>query len=167
MTSSARQHATEKSWLELQRKLKSLPEKVRRRNMHAILTREARPLVTAARKAAYAGALTAARVQKKKLRSGESESQWYNLFKTIDVFKNKKAKDYQYVVIGNRSTTKKPYGALYANWQNQGGMGNKKGGFKAKRYFDKADDQRGGDVAAKAAKAVNAEIEKILRTTFR
>lgn len=162
MTSSASQYASEQSWRDLQRKLKSLPEKVRRRNINAILTREARPLVWAARKAAYESSPAPMRVGKKQ--RGRYGSQFYNLYKTIDVFKSKKSKDYQYVVVGMRGKRKNPAGAYYAGWQLEGGTAKR---FKPKAYFDRAEQEYGEQVSNKAARAVNKEIEKILAATFR
>ena len=166
MSSRAQQLASEQSWRDLQRKLKSLPEQVRRKQVTRILRREARPLVWAARKAAYDGSQETAMAGKKSLRKNDGGN-WYNLFSTINVFPNKKNKDYQYVVVGTRSIQKKPRGALYAQWQNLGGMGNKTGGFAAKRFFDKAEQNYGTDVHRKALRSVNREIEKILKSTFR
>jgi hypothetical protein len=162
MTSNASTYASEQSWRDLQRKLKSLPEKVRRRNIHRILTREARPLVWAARKAAYSDSLKSTKGGKKKIR--KSGAQWYNLSSSINVFKNKKSQDYQYVVVGTRGISKRPPGALYAQWQNMGGT---RKNFKAKRFFDRAEQENGQQVSDKALRAVNKEIENILRTTFR
>lgn len=162
MTSNAQKYASEQSWRELQRKLKSLPEKVRRRNIHRILTREARPLRLEVQKAAYANSTKARKGGKKKIRS--SGTLWYNLNSTIQIFPNKQTKDLYYVVIGARSPYKKPPGALYAHWQNKGGTSKN---FKAKRFFDRADQQRGKETSDKAFRAVNKEIENILRTTFR
>lgn len=162
MTSSANRYASEQSWRDLQRKLKGLPEKVRRRSVHRILLREARPLVWAARKAAYENSEAQARVQKKQ--RGKFGSQFYNLYKTIDAFKSKQNKDYQYVVVGMRGKRKRPAGAYYAGWQLSGGT---KKNFKAKDYFSRAEQEHGEAVSRKAARAVNKEIEKILRTTFR
>ena len=165
MTSNARNYASEQSWRQLQTKLKSLPEKVRRKQVNKILVREARPLVWAARKAAYADSTKPAGVRKKELRKGDGPI-WYNLFKTIDAYPNKKSRDYQYVVVGTRKVNKTPRGALYAQWQNLGGMGPGKG-FKAKAFFNKAEQESADVVSAKALRAVNKEIEQILRSTFR
>ena len=149
-----------RGWQELQAKMKSLPEKVRQKNISNLLVREARPLVWAARSAAYEGG-PRGRVGKKSVRG--SSTLFYNLYKTIDVFKNKKSQDFRYVVVGLRGTRKKPAGAFYGTWQLFGGT---KKNFQAKGFIEKAENQYGNQVSDKAARAVNKEIEKILGQTF-
>lgn len=145
----------------LQRKLKRVPEKVRKKTVLRILSREARPLVWAARKLAYADSNEPEGVYTKQVRKGQA---WIrNLYGSINVFRNKKNKDYHYVVVGLRGFNKKPGGAFYAPWQNTGGT---EKNFTPKNFIQDADKELGEEVSRKQLNAVNKEIDKILNRLF-
>ncbi len=150
-----------KGFKELQRKLKRVPEKVQKRVVTKILAKEARPLVWAARKLAYADSNQPEGVMTKQAREGQA---WImNLFGSINVYKNKKNKNYHYVVVGFKSPKKRPPGAFYATWQNAGGT---QKGFTPKHFIKGADEELGEQVSAKQLRAVNKEVDKILRKLF-
>jgi len=152
---------TVKGFEELRRKLKRVPQKVQKKTVLKILSREARPLVWAARKLAYADSNEPEGVYTKQARKGQA---WImNLFGSINVYKNKKNKNYHYVVVGLKSTRKKPPGAYYATWQNSGGT---QKGFTPKDFIHGADKEMGEEVSRKQLNAINKEVDKILNQLF-
>jgi len=89
-------------------------EMLRFRELRKLLTKEARPLMTQARREAYAGSPLAGKSRTKTARKGRYTS-FYNLYKSINIFPNKgTAKAYVVVGLDKR-------GAFYANWQLFGG----------------------------------------------
>ena len=152
---------TVKGFEELRRKLKSVPTKVQKRVVNKILAREARPLVWAARKLAYQDSSLSSKISRKTVRKGQATIM--NLAGSINVYKNKKNKNYHYVVVGFKSPRRKPPGAFYAPWQNTGGT---QKGFKAKRFIKGADEELGDTVSAKQLDAINKEVDKILNKLF-
>ena len=108
----------------------STPEKMRFRAIRKLLLKEAQPIVTAARKAAYEDSDKPARGRMNK--RGKTGTAFYNLYRSIGKFANKgtiKA----YVVVGIRQPRKG--GAYYASWQLDGGT---EKNFDAKDFFAKA-----------------------------
>lgn len=147
---------------ELQKKLKRVPEKLRAKTVRKILTREANPLVWAARKLAYADSAEPEKISTKQ--AGGQGSAWIrNLAGSIGVYPNKKAKDYYYVVVGLRSRKRSPAGAFYAPWQNTGGT---EKNFVPKHFIEDAEREQAQRVNRKQYNAVNKEVDKIIRELF-
>jgi hypothetical protein len=99
-------------------------ETLRFRELRKLLTKEARPLMTQARREAYLGSPLTGKARTKTARKGRYSS-FYNLYKSINIFPNKgtiKA----YVVVGLDKR-----GAYYANWQLFGGA---RAGRRGKAY---------------------------------
>ena len=138
------------------------PEKMRFKELRQLLKREAKPLVQAARQAAYSDLQTKSRL---KVRGGGTatpgqKGAFYNLYKSIDVFPNKGNASKVYVVVGLRGERKK--GAYYAKWQLFGGT---EKNFKAKEFMDKA--LGNSDVPAKAQKLISNFVQKRIKANLR
>ena len=126
-------------------------EGMRFRELRSLLMKEAQPLVTAARKEAYAG------VKQK----GLGKNGFANLYNSIGKWKNK-GRQKAYVVVGLKSTRKR--GAIYALSQLAGaGPGMSKNGQKV--GLGRNQTQRPGYVKNKIAShdnsLVNVVIEKL------
>lgn len=89
-------------------------EVLRFRELRQLLTKEARPLMTQARREAYRNSQAKAKGRMKQSRKG-NYSTFYNLYKTINIFPNR-GTEKAYVVVGLDRK-----GAYYANWQLFGG----------------------------------------------
>lgn len=89
-------------------------EVLRFRELRQLLTKEARPLMTQARREAYRNSQAKAKGRMKQSRKG-NYSTFYNLYKTINIFPNR-GTEKAYVVVGLDRQ-----GAYYANWQLFGG----------------------------------------------
>lgn len=150
-----------KGFDELKIKLKKLPDNIRRRTVLNLLAKEARPLVWAARKIAYEGSDRPNKRSLKQYRKGGGD--YVNLSGTINMFRNKKTKDFYYVLVGFKGSRKKPNGALYATIQNTGGRG---GDIRGKEFISRTDSQLGEQVSKKQFRAINKEIDKILKKVF-
>ena len=87
------------------------PEKMRFRAIRKLLLKEAQPIVTAARKAAYEDSKKTARGRMNK--RGKTGTAFYNLYRSINKFANKGVVK-AYVVVGLREEKKSPAGAYYA-----------------------------------------------------
>jgi hypothetical protein len=140
----------------------STPENMRFKQLRQLLKREAKPLVQAARTAAYNDLQTKSRL---KVRGGQNAKKgdkgaFYNLYKSIDVFPNKDNISKVYVVVGLRGKRKK--GAYYAKWQLFGGT---EKNFKAKEFMDKALEN--SDVPAKAQKLISNFVRKRIKEQLR
>ena len=138
------------------------PENMRFKQLRQLLKREAKPLVDAARQAAYNDIQTKSRL---KVRGGNTASKgqngaFYNLYKSIDVFPNKDNISKVYVVVGLRGKRKK--GAYYAKWQLFGGT---EKNFRAKEFMDKA--LANSDVPAKAQKLISNFVQKRIKANLR
>lgn len=114
------------SFDEFRRNLSKLgtSETLRFRELRKLLAKEARPLMTQARREAYLGSPLAGKSRMKQARKGRYAS-FYNLYRTINIFPNKGTVK-AYVVLGLDSG-----GAYYANWQLFGGA---RAGRRGKAY---------------------------------
>jgi len=99
-------------------------ETLRFRELRQLLLKEGRPLMTQARREAYAGSPLAGKARIKTARKGRYAS-FYNLYKSINIFPNKGTQKV-YVVVGLDKR-----GAYYANWQLFGGA---RAGRRGKAY---------------------------------
>lgn len=102
------------SFEEFRRKLQKLgtPEKMRFREIKRMLNKEAQPLVTAARKYAYKDGLAKGEhVYEYDEKKGKDVVKFYNLYRSIGKFTNKRNKFKAYVVVGLRTPNNK--GAIY------------------------------------------------------
>ncbi len=87
------------------------PEKMRFRAIRKLLLKEAQPIVTAARKAAYEDSKRPAKGGMRQ--RGKTGTAFYNLYRSINKFANKGVVK-AYVVVGLREEKKSPAGAYYA-----------------------------------------------------
>ena len=152
---------------ELAKRIKKLgtSETMRFKELRTLLMKEAQPLLTEARRQAYAHSQAAARVSYK-VRGGESAQRgdkgaFMNLFGSIGKWANKgftKA----YVVVGLRSEKSEPAGAYYAKWQLFGGT---QKNFKPKDFIGGAVDNT--DVLEKAQKLMQRHIQKRITSVLR
>jgi hypothetical protein len=148
---------------QFRKKLRELgtSESMRFKEVRSLLMKEAQPLVTEARRQAYEGAVKGPRI---KLRGGKAADKtakgaFYNLYNTINKFKNK-GREKAYVVVSLRSEKKSPAGAYYAKWFLGG---SKK--FKAKDYIGKA--VRNTNVLKKANTMMRKHIQKRITSILR
>lgn len=136
-------------------------EGMRFRELRSLLMKEAQPLVTEARRQAYEGAVKGPRIKTRdgKAASKSAKGAFYNLYNTINKFKNKGTLK-AYVVVSLRSENKSPAGAYYAKWFLGG---SKK--FKAKDYIGKA--VRSTSVVEKAQRMMQKHIQKRITSILR
>jgi hypothetical protein len=132
-------------------------ETMRFRELRNLLLKEAQPLVTEARRQAYADSQEAKGVRIKSI--GSLGSKFYNLYGSINKWANK-GTDKAYVVVGLRGTRKQ--GAFYAPWQLFGGT---EKNFKAKDFIGKAVDST--SVVDKAQKLMQRHIQKRITSVLR
>ena len=130
------------------------PEKMRFRAIRKLLLKEAQPIVTAARKAAYEDSKKTARGRMNK--RGKTGTAFYNLYRTIGKFANKGTVK-AYVVIGLREYGKKD-GAYYSGWQLAGGT---KKNFEAKDFFKKATEST--NALERSDIMMRRHIDKVLK----
>jgi hypothetical protein len=144
---------------ELAKRLKKLgtSETMRFREIRTLLMKEAQPLVTEARRQAYADSV------KKRGKGMKSRSvygsKFYNLFSSIGKWKNKGTTK-AYVVVGLLG--QKKGGAYYAPWQLFGGT---EKNFKPKDFIGLAVDNT--DVVQKAQKLMQRHIQKRITSVLR
>jgi hypothetical protein len=132
-------------------------DSMRFREVRNLLMKEAQPLVTAARQAAYEDSL-AQRSGTTKQR-GAGGSAFRNLYSSIGKWKNKGNKK-AYVVVGLLSQRKK--GAYYAPWQLFGGTAKN---FEAKDFIGKAVDNT--SVVEKAQTLMQRHLLKRITSILR
>jgi hypothetical protein len=140
----------------------STSETMRFREVRKLLLKEAQPLVTEARRQAYADSpLRAGSFAK--TRGGIGYTTFMNLYSSIGKFANK-GTEKAYVVVGLRSYSKRAglAGAYYAAWQLFGGT---QKDFKAKDFIGKAVDNT--DVVQRAQKMMQRHIQKRITSVLR
>lgn len=132
-------------------------ETMRFREVRKLLLKEAQPLVTEARRQAYADSQAPGGIRMKS-RSALG-AKFYNLYGSINKWANKGTTK-AYVAIGLRGSRKQ--GAYYAAWQLFGGT---QKNFKAKDFIGKAVDNT--DVVEKAQKMMQRHIQKRITSVLR
>lgn len=152
------------SFEEFQKRLTKLstPDTMRFRELRKLLLKEAQPLVTEARRQAYADSpLKAGSFAK--TRGGIGYTAFMNLYASIGKWANK-GTEKAYVVVGLRAFSKKGglAGAYYSTWQLFGGT---EKNFKAKDFIGKAVSNT--DVTQKAQKLMQRHIQKRITSVLR
>jgi hypothetical protein len=132
-------------------------ETMRFREVRKLLLKEAQPLVTEARRQAYAGSQASMSKSLKTIR--KSDTAFYNLYGSIGKWANK-GTDKAYVVVSLLSENKRPGGAFYAKWFLGGTPKH-----KAKDFIGKAVDNT--DVLEKAQKLMQRHIQKRITSVLR
>jgi len=132
-------------------------ETMRFREVRKLLLKEAQPLVTEARRQAYADSQEPKGVRLKS-RSALG-AKFYNLYGSINKWANKGTTK-AYVVVGLRNSRKK--GAYYATWQLFGGT---EKNFKPKDFIGLAVDNT--NVVQKAQKLMQRHIQKRITSVLR
>lgn len=151
---------------DFRQKLRTLgtSEKMRFKEVRALLLKEAQPLVTEARTQAYKNSIANKR-GRLKVRGGETvekgtKGSFYNLYNSIGKWANKGDRS-AYVVVGMRGSDKNPAGAYYALWQLFGGTSKK---FTPKDFIGKA--TKSTTVLTRANKMMQRHIQKRLKTVL-
>ena len=132
-------------------------ETMRFREVRKLLLKEAQPLVTEARRQAYADSQSP-KGSRMKSRTAMGAA-FYNLYGSINKWANKGTTK-AYVVVGLRNIRKK--GAYYAPWQLFGGT---EKNFKPKDFIGAAVDNT--DVVQRAQKMMQKHIQKRITSVLR
>ena len=163
---------------DLERKLKKLPMKVRKREIQKIFRKEMTPLRDEARRQAYRDNISNQTTKSKEIKKGWNA---LTLFQSINLFTSggRLNRDYISATVGGKSTSKtfkvggtKAKGSPYYSPQNLGKwIGNRKGNRggppkNAKNFIKNTADSKLKKVIIKLDHRLNRETKKVIKRVF-